>query len=237
MTDAQQREAARQFFYRWNGKGREDEDARSYWIEILTNILGVDRVTERVDFEKKVTAIEVCFVSTNSICQGSQVPILWNVLLKDFHVHINFAYQTFRWNSESTDQAAVHCVIVSFAIFNRKEKTLFPMGSSKKVVSNISPYLTEGSDTFVVAAKEALWDVPKMYFGNQPRDGGHFVISLDEREEILAAHDARRQTSRREMRMSRLMISKTSRWKPLSGWNVQRYKRNSREIGRTGKRF
>lgn len=54
MTDAQQREAARQFFYRWNGKGREDEDARSYWIEILTNILGFDRVTERVDFEKKV---------------------------------------------------------------------------------------------------------------------------------------------------------------------------------------
>lgn len=54
MTDAQHREAARQFYYRWNGKGREDEDARSYWIEILTNILGVDRLTERVDFEKKV---------------------------------------------------------------------------------------------------------------------------------------------------------------------------------------
>ena len=54
MTDAQQREAARQFFYRWNGKGREDEDARSYWIEILSNIIGVERVTERVDFEKKV---------------------------------------------------------------------------------------------------------------------------------------------------------------------------------------
>ena len=54
MTDAQQREAARQFFYRWNGKGREDEDARSYWIEILSHILGVERVTERIDFEKKV---------------------------------------------------------------------------------------------------------------------------------------------------------------------------------------
>ena len=54
MTDAQQREAARQFFYRWNGKGREDEDARSYWIEILQDILGVENVTQRVDFEKKV---------------------------------------------------------------------------------------------------------------------------------------------------------------------------------------
>ena len=54
MTDAQQRGAARQFYYRWNGKGHEEEDARSYWIEILTNILGVEHVTERVDFEKKV---------------------------------------------------------------------------------------------------------------------------------------------------------------------------------------
>ncbi len=54
MTDAQQREAARQFFNKWNGKGKEDEDARSYWIDILQNILGVDNVTDRVEFEKKV---------------------------------------------------------------------------------------------------------------------------------------------------------------------------------------
>lgn len=54
MTDVQQREAARQFFYKWNGKGREDEDARSYWIDILQDILGVENVTDRVDFEKKV---------------------------------------------------------------------------------------------------------------------------------------------------------------------------------------
>ena len=58
MTDAQQREAARQFIYRWRNKGNEDEDARSYWIEILTNILGVDRATERVSFEKKVVGAD-----------------------------------------------------------------------------------------------------------------------------------------------------------------------------------
>ena len=54
MTDAQQREAARQFFYRWNGKGREDEDARSYWIEFLQDVMGVSNVTKRVEFEKKL---------------------------------------------------------------------------------------------------------------------------------------------------------------------------------------
>ena len=136
------------------------------------------------------TNIEVCFVSTNSICQGSQVPILWNVLLNDLHVHINFAYQTFQWGSESTDQAAVHCVIVCFATFNRAQKLLFSIGTEKQIVRNISPYLTEGDDTFVVAAKDALWYVPKMNFGNQPRDGGFFVISPEEREEILAKEPA-----------------------------------------------
>ena len=132
------------------------------------------------------TKIEVCFVSTNSICQGSQVPILWNILLNEFHIHINYAYQTFRWNSESLDQAAVHCVIVCFANYNRKSKYIYPLDSDKQIVKNISPYLTEGTDTFVVASKNALCNVPKMSFGNQPRDGGNFVISPDERTEILS---------------------------------------------------
>lgn len=54
MTDAEQREAARQFVYRWKGKGKEDEDGRSYWIDLLTNVLGTDNITERLNFEKKV---------------------------------------------------------------------------------------------------------------------------------------------------------------------------------------
>ena len=53
MTDAEQREAARQFVNRWMGKGKEDEDGRSYWIDLLTNVLGMDNVTERLNFEKK----------------------------------------------------------------------------------------------------------------------------------------------------------------------------------------
>ena len=135
------------------------------------------------------TKIETAFVSTNSICQGSQVPILWNILLNEYGTHINFAYQTFKWSSESSDQAAVHCVIVGFAYTNRVNKYLFLQGEPKKV-SNISPYLVEGSDRFVIALKDALFDVPKMNFGNQPRDGGFFVISAEEREEILGKEPA-----------------------------------------------
>lgn len=133
------------------------------------------------------TKIEVSFVSTNSICQGAQVPILWNVLFSDFGLHINFAVQTFKWGSESNDQAAVHCVIVGFSAFNRTLKLLFSTAQKAKVVQNISPYLTEGSDTFVAASKDALCAVPKMIFGNQPRDGGHFILTEEERTAILTA--------------------------------------------------
>ena len=132
------------------------------------------------------TKIQVCFVSTNSICQGSQVPILWNELYNNHHIHINFAYQTFKWSSEASSQAAVHCVIIGFAGFNRSEKWIFVGGKNKKVVTGISPYLVEGGETYVVAAKESLCGTPKMNFGNQPRDGGNFVIKEDEYKEILS---------------------------------------------------
>ena len=71
------------------------------------------------------TDIEVGFVSTNSICQGSQVPILWNVMLNEHHVHINFAHQTFKWSNEATGNAGVYCVIVGFAMRSRAKKQLF----------------------------------------------------------------------------------------------------------------
>ncbi len=125
------------------------------------------------------------FVSTNSICQGSQVPILWNVLFNDFHININFAYQTFKWSSEASEKAAVHCVIIGFSTDEVKNKYLFTSSGQKQQVSNISPYLFEGDNTFAVSQKTPICDVPQMNFGNQPRDGGHFVLSEDERDLLI----------------------------------------------------
>ena len=125
------------------------------------------------------------FVSTNSICQGSQVPILWNVLFNDFHVKINFAYQTFKWNNEASEKAAVHCVIIGFSTDDVKDKYLFTSSGQKQQVSHISPYLFEGDDTFAVSQKTPLCDVPQMNFGNQPRDGGHFVLTEEEKNLLV----------------------------------------------------
>ena len=131
------------------------------------------------------TYIKVCFVSTNSICQGSQVPILWNVLFNKYHIFINYAYTTFVWNSESSKKAAVHCVIIGFSLINNKDKKIFKTNNTKAIVSNIGPYLNDGSNTFVIASKEPISNSLKMCFGNQPRDGGHFIFEEEEIKEIL----------------------------------------------------
>lgn len=129
--------------------------------------------------------IQAGLVSTNSICQGSQVPILWDVLLNKFRIHINFAWPTFRWNSESTDKAAVHCVIVGFGFENKQIKKIYSDIGVFKLVKNIGPYLTEGGDSFITANNSSLCDVPKMNFGNQPRDGGFLILKEEEKHEIL----------------------------------------------------
>ena len=151
---------------------------------------------------KKASAMDArcAFVSTNSICQGAQVPILWGDLIGKHGVTIDFAHQTFRWDNEAFDKAAVHCVIVGFhgrdarPARPRASGTLAPTIPTKilftpvpTIVPNISPYLTPGPDVFVNAAKDAAAGLPKMNFGNQPRDGGHLILSPEERAAILAA--------------------------------------------------
>lgn len=134
------------------------------------------------------TTVKTGFVATNSICQGSQVPVLWNVLLNDLKIVINFAYQTFKWSNESTNKAAVHCVIVGFSCGESAkgyEKKLFSANGMLNKVKNISPYLFEGSSTFITSRNVPICDVPYMNFGNQPRDGGHFILTEEEKNELL----------------------------------------------------
>lgn len=135
------------------------------------------------------TNIHVAFVSTNSISQGSQVPILWGVLFNDYRATIDFAYQTFVWNSESNDKAAVNCVIVGFSQVGTKRRTIFTKTSAIPVES-ISPYLTEGAPLYVEAQKNPICEAPVMNFGNQPRDGGFFVLSTEEKDEVLSKEPA-----------------------------------------------
>lgn len=127
--------------------------------------------------------IRTAFVSTNSITQGEQVAGVWKPLCDRFNIHIDFAHRTFRWDSEASIKAHVHCVIVGFsAAPNYKQKQLY---SSERfqLVDNINFYLIEAPTVFVESRNKPICDIPSMTTGNRPADGGHLII---ENEDINA---------------------------------------------------
>ena len=131
------------------------------------------------------TNISAAFVSTNSITQGEQVSSVWKPLYERFSIKIIFAYKTFIWDSEATQKAHVHCVIVGFADKrNNKELKLYD-GNSCLNVLNISPYLVDAPDVFLKSRKTPLCDVPSMSTGNRPADGGNLIIEEDDYADFI----------------------------------------------------
>lgn len=126
------------------------------------------------------TSIKVAFVSTNSICQGEQVPILWQYLYDKYKVKIIYAYRTFHWNSESNDKAAVHCVIVGFAI-NYDGKYYIYDNGLKKEVNQINGYLINAPMiTLDARTNNPPEGLPKLIKGSQPTDDGNLLLSKEE---------------------------------------------------------
>lgn len=136
------------------------------------------------------TKIQVAFVSTNSIVQGEQVGILWGELLHKYHVRINFAHRTFKWKNEASGNAAVYCVIVGFACIDSPNKYIFDYQDIKGEphsikAKNINSYLVDSRDVVITNRSNPLCNVPKMSFGNMPLDGGHLLLSDEEKNEFL----------------------------------------------------
>ena len=136
------------------------------------------------DFIQNST-IKVAFVSTNSITQGEQVPVLWKELFEQKKIHINFAYRTFQWDSEATAKAHVHCVIIGFSTIG-KDQSMIYQGEERIEAKNITPYLTDGPIVFIESRKQPICDVPPITKGCQPTDGGNLIIEDDELEGFLA---------------------------------------------------
>ena len=127
------------------------------------------------------TKIQVAFVSTNSITQGEQVSTLWKGLLKR-GIIINFAYKTFKWQSEAKEKAAVHCVIIGFSYIVRSRKILYTSKTTFEFVENISPYLISASNILVEPRKKALSNASPIVFGNMANDGGFLILTQADKE-------------------------------------------------------
>ena len=161
MTDEQKEDVARLF------PGIKNIDYVSCWFKKACE-------------STRMTDTECAFVATNSITQGETVSRMWERL----DVTINFAWPTFRWDSEATEKAHVHCVIIGFSHKERQHKYLYS-DSGAKECRNINAYLIDAPNIIVSSRTKPVCDVPPMIYGNKPADGGHLIFTKDEKDEFL----------------------------------------------------
>lgn len=129
------------------------------------------------------TNIKCALVSTNSICQGEQVNVLWSYIVEN-GCHIDFAYRTFIWDSEANIKAHVHCIIVGFSSSKSIEKRIYT-GKNYKKASNINGYLIDAPDVFIDNRKTPISDVPLMYNGCKFLDDGNYVFTQEEKDDFI----------------------------------------------------
>ncbi len=147
------------------------------WIVLAAKMLAEGRVEA------------VGLVVTNSVTQGEQVSILWPDVLAS-GIELAFAHQSFRWTNEAKGGAGVTCVVLGLRRGPVKRKKVYSSGVVKEV-SNISPYLVEGSNVTVQRASKKLASVlPSMSYGCLANDGGHLLLTRVERDQLLSVFPA-----------------------------------------------
>ena len=133
----------------------------------------------------KGTHIRAALVSTNSVSQGESVAILWKPLFED-GVHIDFAHRTFRWDSEASIKAHVHCVIIGFSIAPNSRAKVIYSAERLLIVDNINAYLVDADNVFIESRNVPICDVPNLVFGSMPNDNGLLSdYSQEERDAIV----------------------------------------------------
>jgi hypothetical protein len=126
---------------------------------------------------------KLAFVSTNSICQGEQVSLIWPYILNN--LEINFAYTSFSWSNSAKGNAGVSVIIISLANKNKNEKIIF--SDNRKIsVKNINPYLTGGDTIYIKKRNDAISNLPKMVLGSSGIDGGNLILSKEEKDSFIS---------------------------------------------------
>ena len=142
--------------------------------------------------------VACALVSTNSLCQGEQVGVLWPYLLsKNIGMHIQFAHRTFQWSNEGRGVAAVHCIIVGFGPRPAEKSVVYDYSGDIKAaegvhftVKNLNPYLVDGPNVVLTRRGQALCEVPEMGIGNKPIDDGYYLFTPEEKAAFVAAEPA-----------------------------------------------
>lgn len=182
MNDAQRADIRFIFGSKWKNIGEMDY-VTGWYLKATQMMHGTD--------------IRTALVSTNSISQGEQVANLWKPLFEEEGVHIDFAHRTFRWDSEASLKAHVHCVIIGFSCTNDKHTMTIYDNAKEHKASNINAYLMDAPNVFVESKSKPLCRVPSIRKGNQPTDGGNLIIEAADLENFLACEPKSRKFIKR----------------------------------------
>ena len=128
--------------------------------------------------------IRAALVSTNSIVQGESVTNLWKPLFEN-GVHIDFAHRTFRWDSEASVKAHVHCVIIGFSTAHTNKPKFIYTSERPLIANNINAYLVDADNVFIEKRMKPISNVPSISLGGQAIDDGNLVFTTEEKEEFL----------------------------------------------------
>src|SRR5699024_10938881 len=154
-----------------NFKRYKDLDYIAIWIYKGSNYI-------------KDTDFKMALVSTNSICQGEQVPLLWSYIF-ELGIKINFAYNSFKWTNNAKGNAGVTVIIIGLSKADNGSSFLYDSGV-KKQVDNINAYLIPSKENvFVEKANDPISNLPPINHGNMPADGGKLLFSPEEKEKFI----------------------------------------------------
>lgn len=152
---------------------------------------------------------ECAFVTTNSICQGLQVALLWKRVLQN-GVEVSFAHTSFKWSNNAKHNAAVTVAIVGITA-HKRPKYLFT-DDRVMTVDNITAYLFPGKDIFVESASMPLnKSMPQMNFGNMAADGGQLLFTTSEKDDFVSKEPESEQYFR-QIYGSEELINGKDRW-------------------------
>ena len=157
------------------------------------------------------SATKCAFVSTNSITQGEQVTAIWRPIIERFRIHFIFAYRTFRWDSEASLKAHVHCVIIGFCAYPiAQEKIIYDNDKIIKA-SNINGYLLDAPNVYIEKNSKPLCDVPIMIRGSSPIDDGNLLLTIEEKDDYIVKEPQGAKFLRPFM-MGKDFINRKPRW-------------------------
>lgn len=178
------------------GKQQQDAEQKADMATIFSGVRGAGLLDFVAAWYLKAAkemwnnrAIRTAFVSTNSIAQGEQVGVLWSELYR-YDMRIHFAHRTFTWSNEARGKAAVHCIIVGFGFEVGQPKRLFDYAHNKAdphelKAGNINAYLVDAPDVLLINRRQAICDVSPIVFGSMPNDGGHLLLSDEEKQLLM----------------------------------------------------